>query len=73
MPNHELNLKVEILMMLLRNIDHFVGLCNGTRLIVTRFGNHVLEDKILSGNNALRTQGLHSNDVIDSIGFKIAI
>ncbi|XP_052206923.1 uncharacterized protein LOC127811252 [Diospyros lotus] len=51
-PNHELRLKVGIPVMLLRNIDHTAGLCNGTRLIVTRLGSHVLEATILSGTNA---------------------
>ncbi|XP_075521381.1 uncharacterized protein LOC142554603 [Primulina tabacum] len=51
-PNHELNLKVGTPVMLLRNIDHSLGLCNGTRLILTRLGNHVLEGKILTGTNA---------------------
>lgn len=37
--------------MLLRNIDQAEGLCNGTRLIVTRMANHVLEAKIMSGND----------------------
>nr|XP_025676655.2 uncharacterized protein LOC112776643 [Arachis hypogaea] len=35
LPNHEIKLKVGIPIMLLRNIDHSSGLCNGTRLIVT--------------------------------------
>ncbi|XP_073017823.1 uncharacterized protein [Primulina eburnea] len=51
-PNHELNLKVGTPVMLLRNIDHSLGLCNGTRLILTRLGNHVLEGKIITGTNA---------------------
>ncbi|XP_052197177.1 uncharacterized protein LOC127804356 [Diospyros lotus] len=51
-PNHELRLQVGIPIMLLRNIDHTAGLCNGTRLIVTRLGSHMLEATILSGTNA---------------------
>ncbi|XP_052206854.1 uncharacterized protein LOC127811188 [Diospyros lotus] len=50
--NHELKLKVGTPVMLLRNIDHSVGLCNGTRLVITRIGNHVLEPKIMTGSNA---------------------
>ncbi|XP_057795691.1 uncharacterized protein LOC131011831, partial [Salvia miltiorrhiza] len=50
-PNHELYLKVGTPVMLLRNIDHANGLCNGTRLMITRLGNHVLEAKILTGDN----------------------
>ncbi|XP_042028804.1 uncharacterized protein LOC121775801 [Salvia splendens] len=50
-PNHELLLNVGTPVMLLRNIDHANGLCNGTRLIITRLGDHVLEAKVLSANN----------------------
>ncbi|XP_072074046.1 uncharacterized protein [Arachis hypogaea] len=42
-PNHELTLKVGTPIMLLRNIDHSVGLCNGTRLVVTKLGKHIIE------------------------------
>ncbi|XP_031099477.1 uncharacterized protein LOC116003677 [Ipomoea triloba] len=51
-PNHSLTLKVGSPVMLLRNIDHSMGLCNGTRLIITRLSDHVVEAKIVSGNNA---------------------
>ncbi|KAL3643546.1 hypothetical protein CASFOL_014361 [Castilleja foliolosa] len=51
-PNHELNLKVGTPVMLLRNIDPSNGLCNGTRLLITRLGSYVLECKILTGHNA---------------------
>lgn len=37
--------------MLLRSIDQYEGLCNGTRLIITRMAEHVLEAKIISGKN----------------------
>jgi PIF1-like helicase len=48
-PNHELHLKVGTPVMLLRNMDYSMGLCNGTRLVVTRLSTHVLECKILTG------------------------
>ncbi|KAM3266231.1 hypothetical protein P3L10_003225 [Capsicum annuum] len=48
-PNHAITLKVGVSVMLLRNIDQSAGLCNGTRLIVTRLGNQVIEAKVLSG------------------------
>ena len=37
--------------MLLRNFDKKLGLCNGTRLIITRMEKYVLEGKIISGSN----------------------
>ncbi|CAH9112278.1 unnamed protein product [Cuscuta epithymum] len=37
--------------MLLKNIDHSEGLCNGTRLIVIRLGNHVIGATSLSAYN----------------------
>ncbi|XP_031127489.1 uncharacterized protein LOC116029578 [Ipomoea triloba] len=51
-PNHALTLKVGSPVMLLRNIDHAMGLCNGTRLIITRLSEHVIEAKIVAGHNA---------------------
>ncbi|XP_012855092.1 PREDICTED: uncharacterized protein LOC105974523 [Erythranthe guttata] len=51
LPNHELKLKEGVPVMLLRNIDQSSGLCNGTRLSITRLGNRVLEAKIISGTN----------------------
>ncbi|KAF1874574.1 hypothetical protein Lal_00030002 [Lupinus albus] len=41
--------------MLLRNLDQANGLCNGTRLVVTRMAKYVLEAKIISGNNTRNT------------------
>jgi len=36
--NHELELKVGVPILLLRNFNQSIGLCNGTRLIVKRLG-----------------------------------
>ncbi|XP_019417240.1 PREDICTED: uncharacterized protein LOC109328290 [Lupinus angustifolius] len=51
LPNHKIKLKVSTPIMLLRNLDQSEGLCNGTRLVVTKMTNHVLEAKIMSGKN----------------------
>ncbi|CAK8565728.1 unnamed protein product [Lathyrus sativus] len=51
LPSHKIKLKIGTPIMLLRNLDQKEGLCNGTRLIVTRLANHVLEAKIISGKN----------------------
>ncbi|CAH9134630.1 unnamed protein product [Cuscuta epithymum] len=51
-PSYELKLKVGALVMLMRNIDHSSRLCNGTRLIVTKLGSHILEAQMMSGTNA---------------------
>jgi ATP-dependent DNA helicase PIF1 len=36
--NHKLELKVGMPILLLRNLNQSIGLCNGTRLIVERLG-----------------------------------
>lgn len=51
-PNHEIYLKAGTPVMLLRNIDYANGLCNGTRLMVTRLGTHVVEARIITGEKA---------------------
>lgn len=47
-PNHKIRLKVGVPVMLLRNIDQNLGLCNGTRLVITRMGKYVLEAKVIT-------------------------
>ncbi|GJZ73801.1 putative PIF1 DNA helicase/replication protein A1-like protein [Tanacetum coccineum] len=47
-PHHELALKVGAPVMCMRNIDQRDGLCNGTRLQITRMGTNVIEAKIIS-------------------------
>jgi len=49
--NHELQLKVGVPILLLRNLNQSIGLCNGTRLIVKRLGQRVIEAEIITGNN----------------------
>ncbi|WOG89434.1 hypothetical protein DCAR_0208672 [Daucus carota subsp. sativus] len=49
-PNHELELKVGVPIMLLRNLNPKKGLCNGTRLIVTQCCPFVIEGMIITGN-----------------------
>ena len=50
MPPHLLELKVGQPIILLRNVDSIQGLCNGTRLIITRLGRKYIQASILNGN-----------------------
>ncbi|KAG4969719.1 hypothetical protein AAZX31_13G045300 [Glycine max] len=50
-PNHKLRIKVGTPIILLRSLDQANGLCNGTRLIVTRLGTNVVEAKIITEPN----------------------
>jgi hypothetical protein len=45
-----LELKVGAPVMLMRNLNPRVGLCNGTRLVITRLGRRVIEARILMGD-----------------------
>ncbi|XP_074318687.1 uncharacterized protein LOC141655509 [Silene latifolia] len=51
LPNHELKLKIGVPVMLPRNLDQAGGLCNGTRLVITKLGERVIEGEIISGRN----------------------
>jgi len=50
-PNHSIKLKIGSPIMLLRNLDQNQGLCNGTRLVVTRLTKHVIATEIISSKN----------------------
>ena len=52
MPPHELTLAPGALVMLLRNLDADVGLCNGVRAIVVHALPRVLDVLLVSGSNS---------------------
>jgi len=49
--NHKLKFKVGVPILLLCNLNQSIGLCNGTKLIVKRLGQCVIEVEIIIGNN----------------------
>ena len=51
LPSQKLTLKVSAPIMLLRNINKKKGLYNGTRMILTHIGDHVLKAKIITGSH----------------------
>jgi hypothetical protein len=50
-PPHELKLKLNCPVMLMRNLNALGGLCNGTRMICRGFRPHVIEAEIISGSH----------------------
>ena len=63
MPPHKLTLKVGVPIMLLRNIDQNAGLCNGTRLRVSKIGKSIIEAITLNGSNPNERVLLHRMDM----------
>jgi len=53
--NHEVELKVGAPVVLLRNLDPSIGLCNDIRLTIQRLGSKVIQAKILTGRNVSQT------------------
>ena len=49
LPPHRLHLKVESVVMLLRNLSLKDGLCNGTRLIVKHLHDNIIDCEIITG------------------------
>ncbi|KAL6558653.1 hypothetical protein OROMI_019003 [Orobanche minor] len=52
LSSHEIRLKEGCIIILLGNIDPCSELCNGTRMIVTKLGDRIIEAKLISGKNA---------------------
>ena len=50
LANHSIKIKIGSPIMLLRNLDQTQGLCNDTRLIVTKLAKHVIAADIISWN-----------------------
>ncbi|XP_074360528.1 uncharacterized protein LOC141700732 [Apium graveolens] len=49
MPLHDLKLKVGPVVMLMRNLNQTLGLCNGTRMIVTKYLRFCVECEVICG------------------------
>ncbi|KAJ1688579.1 hypothetical protein LUZ63_019969 [Rhynchospora breviuscula] len=52
LPCHKLSLKVGVPVKLLRNMDQSKGLCNGTRLVITRLGVRIMHARIITGSGS---------------------
>ncbi|CAI0429772.1 unnamed protein product [Linum tenue] len=48
-PEHQIDLKVFTPIMLLRNLNSAIGLCNGTRLMIVYLGHYVIKGLIMGG------------------------
>ncbi|KAG2561425.1 hypothetical protein PVAP13_8KG217001 [Panicum virgatum] len=52
LPPHELKVKKNCPLILLRNLDPHNGFCNGTRLVVRGFQNNLIDAEIVNGQHA---------------------
>jgi hypothetical protein len=73
LPCHETRLKVNSVVMLIRNLNVMMGLCNGTRLQLLEIGSHTLRAKILTGSHADETVILPRIMVTDNVNFPFAV
>ena len=65
LPPHKLELKIGQPIMMLRNLNPNVGLCNGTRLIIKNIYHRLIEATISIGNK--------SNKLLENIFFNLNI
>ncbi|CAN1222763.1 ATP-dependent DNA helicase PIF1 [Linum grandiflorum] len=49
MPEHQLRFKQYSILMLLRNLNPAVGLCNGTRILIMHISTNVIRGLIVGG------------------------
>ncbi|CAI0550433.1 unnamed protein product [Linum tenue] len=49
-PEHEIQLKVSTPVILLLNLNPSIGLCNGTRIMITHLGENVIRGDIIGGS-----------------------
>ena len=52
LPQHKLQFKINCPIMLLRNLNLSIGLCNGTRMVCKKFDKNVIYAKITIGQHA---------------------
>ena len=67
LPLHNLQLKVGCPVMILQNLNPGDGVCNGSRGVVTRMSNRVLEVWLLTGDHAGKTTFIPRLSIIPSL------
>ena len=50
-PRHELRLKKGVPVMMMRNLDLSKGVCNGSRMLITHCGEHIIKAVLLDSEN----------------------
>jgi len=66
MPNHILNFKKGSSVMLMRNVDISVGLCNRTWLTVDYLGKNIIAAQVISSLNDGEKAFIHKMNLVPS-------
>ena len=66
LPNHSLDLKVGAPVILLKNLNQPIGLCNSTQLVVSKIEDRVAEAKVISRSKVWRNRR-HTSNQFDTL------
>ena len=73
LPAHDTRLKINAVVMLIRNLNVRMGLCNGTRMQILELGHHTIRTRILTGDHKGEIVCIPRITVDDNLNFPFPV